>query len=152
MAQLPDGAVYCVGRKCAAQGKEGGRGLLHALFIHPTRHAHSPCSYVEHIKELPGLLDIPDELPTVPMIFLKTPAAIQRGSDPISLPSWSKNVQHEVELAVQLGPDLQPCVAAISLDLTARDVQVQERNGLHLAPRAACPSAAGHWRTDTWLV
>eukprot|EP00955_Chlamydomonas_euryale_P085212 364069-Chlamydomonas_euryale.AAC.5 len=53
-------------------------------------------SYVDHIKELPSLLDIPDELPSVPMIFLKSPSSIVRCDPHIHLPSWSADVQHEV--------------------------------------------------------
>ncbi|GAX75159.1 hypothetical protein CEUSTIGMA_g2603.t1 [Chlamydomonas eustigma] len=90
-----DGSIYCVGR-----------------------------NYVDHIKELPSLLSIPDELPTSPMIFMKGPGTIVRGAQ-LLIPKWSSNVQHEVELAVQLGSDLQPSAAAISIDLTARDVQAE---------------------------
>ncbi|KAG1655818.1 hypothetical protein FOA52_008381 [Chlamydomonas sp. UWO 241] len=100
--RLKDGSVYCVGR-----------------------------NYVDHIKELPNLLGIPSELPTVPMIFLKSPGCIQRDTPTITLPCWSANVQHEVELAVQLGPDLAPIAAAVAIDLTARDTQADaKRQGL----------------------
>lgn len=64
---LPDGTVYCVGR-----------------------------NYAEHIKELPGLLDIPDSLPSSPMIFLKSPATIRHNESDLILPSWSNDVHHEV--------------------------------------------------------
>mmetsp|Transcript_24159 Transcript_24159/g.52783 ORF Transcript_24159/g.52783 Transcript_24159/m.52783 type:complete len:253 (+) Transcript_24159:44-802(+) len=94
--QLRDGTVYCVGR-----------------------------NYLDHIKELPGLLDLPPDLPTTPMIFIKSPATITHPGKPIVLPSWSKNVQHELELAVQLGENLQPVRAAVALDLSARDVQAE---------------------------
>ncbi|GFH20295.1 FAA_hydrolase domain-containing protein [Haematococcus lacustris] len=36
---------------------------------------------------------------------------------------WLDDVQHEVELAVELGPGLQPARAAVCLDMTARDAQ-----------------------------
>ena len=78
-------------------------------------------------QELPGILDIPDDLPSQPMIFLKSPHTIQRGGSDWSelpIPTWSVDVHHEVELAVQLGEDLKPCHAAVSIDLTARDMQV----------------------------
>lgn len=89
------------------------------------------CSYLDHIAELPGLLDIPAEIPKQPMIFLKSPGTITRNAGTIVLPSQlSKDVHHEVELAVQLGPDLKPTVGAVAIDLTARDVQVRARMGL----------------------
>lgn len=124
---LPDGTVYCIGR-----------------------------NYVAHIKELPSLLGLPADLPSSPMIFIKSPATIARYGSKLMIPAWSADVQHEaratqmlpahltwgvlsvpsfsasmrshalqVELAVQLGDDLQPCMAAVAIDLTARDVQVR---------------------------
>jgi hypothetical protein len=42
---------------------------------------------------------------------------------PYSVAGWSKDVHHEVELAIELGPDLTPVRAAVALDLTARDIQ-----------------------------
>jgi 2-keto-4-pentenoate hydratase/2-oxohepta-3-ene-1,7-dioic acid hydratase in catechol pathway len=41
----------------------------------------------------------------------------------VHLTGWSKDVHHEVELAIELGPDLAPVRGAVALDLTARDVQ-----------------------------
>ncbi|KAI8471636.1 MAG: hypothetical protein J3K34DRAFT_451615 [Monoraphidium minutum] len=43
----------------------------------------------------------------------------------LALPAWSGDVHHEVELAVELGPDLRPARGAVALDLTARDVQAE---------------------------
>lgn len=103
-------------------------------------------NYAEHCAELPSLLGIPQELPQEPMIFIKTPASIlfpslqttaagsgadgagrveSEGDGEIRLPSWSNDIHHEVELAVQLGMYLEPCNAAVSIDLTARDVQAK---------------------------
>jgi 2-keto-4-pentenoate hydratase/2-oxohepta-3-ene-1,7-dioic acid hydratase in catechol pathway len=58
-----------------------------------------------------------------PMIFLKSGSSVA-WSGALELPSWSSDVHHEVELAVQLGQSLEPVAAAVALDLTARDVQV----------------------------
>ncbi|EFJ42561.1 hypothetical protein VOLCADRAFT_97355 [Volvox carteri f. nagariensis] len=75
-------------------------------------------NYAEHARELGN------EVPSVPMIFLKAGTSAVAPGD-LLLPSWSTDVHHEVELAVELGADLSPVRAAVALDLTARDVQAQ---------------------------
>lgn len=86
-------------------------------------------SYAEHIRELdnagPGGT-IPQG---PPMIFLKAGSSCLPSGQPLLLPKWSSDVHHEVELALQLGPDLRPVRGAVALDLTLRDVQV--RQGMH---------------------
>lgn len=86
-------------------------------------------SYAEHIRELdnagPGGT-IPQG---PPMIFLKAGSSCLPSGQPLLLPKWSSDVHHEVELALQLGPDLRPVRGAVALDLTLRDVQV--RRGIH---------------------
>ena len=81
-------------------------------------------SYAEHIRELdnagPGGT-IPQG---PPMIFLKAGSSCLPSGQPLLLPMWSSDVHHEVELALQLGPDLRPVRGAVALDLTLRDVQV----------------------------
>ena len=73
------------------------------------------------------MLGISDEEPKEPMIFIKAASCIlNEGS--IRLPSWSSNVHHELELAVQLGEALQPIVGAAAIDLTARDTQAQAKS------------------------
>lgn len=52
---------------------------------------------------------------------------------PPSHPARTPLTLPEVELAIQLGEDLQPALAAVSLDLTARDVQAR------LKVRGRCP-------------
>ncbi len=131
-------------------------------------------NYLEHIKELPGVLNMAPEVPQVgrrlqqrreavqvgasavqrrslllfllllllllqePVIFLKSGACLHHGSGSLPLPThWSADVHHEVELAVELGAQLQPARVAMAIDLTARDVQVGASARACCAGRAA---------------
>lgn len=94
-------------------------------------------NYEEHIKELGNQNSAPT---TEPMIFLKAGTSMLPSGQTLVLPSWSKDVHHEIELAIELGPDLKPVRAAAALDLTARDVQV----GGTCKPCRACPCEMGH--------
>lgn len=82
-------------------------------------------SYAEHISEL-------GNTPTgEPLVFLKPTTALTTDNT-LRLPSYSKDIHHEVELVVYIDqdvaddqiPDLS-CIAGygIGLDLTARDIQ-----------------------------
>jgi len=85
-------------------------------------------NYSEHAKELGN------EVPTSPLLFLKAPSAIVKSGDAIVIPSQSKQVEHEGELAVVIGSDCKnlrndedtskyvlgyTCLN----DVTARDIQ-----------------------------
>lgn len=72
------------------------------------------------------MLGIPSEEPSEPMIFIKSAACILR-EGPIRLPSWSNDIHHELELAIQLNEELKPQYAAVAVDLTARDVQADAK-------------------------
>jgi 2-keto-4-pentenoate hydratase/2-oxohepta-3-ene-1,7-dioic acid hydratase in catechol pathway len=85
-------------------------------------------NYAEHAKELGN--DVPAE----PVIFLKPPSAIIAPEEPIVMPSISRRVDHEGEIAViiartcsHLGTqeDVRPFLAGITClnDVTARDLQ-----------------------------
>jgi 2-keto-4-pentenoate hydratase/2-oxohepta-3-ene-1,7-dioic acid hydratase in catechol pathway len=84
-------------------------------------------NFRDHIKELPSMLGISNEVPSEPMIFMKSASSILMEGGPIRLPSWTADVHHEVELAVQLNEALQPQFAAVAIDLTARDVQAMAK-------------------------
>lgn len=84
-------------------------------------------NYVEHAKELGN------EVPKVPLIFLKPPSSIIANGDRILLPPQSSQVEHEAELVVVIGKRGRNITAeqsrryifgyTIGNDVTARDLQ-----------------------------
>ena len=77
-------------------------------------------NYPEHAKELGNAP--PDE----PVVFLKPPSALIPHGGPIRLPTFSKEVHHEIELVYSIRRHNGRAEAdrvTIGLDLTARDVQ-----------------------------
>ena len=84
-------------------------------------------NYIEHAKELGN------EVPKVPLIFLKPPSSILNPNDPILLPQQSTQVEHEGELGVVIGKRGRHILAGnakkyilgytIGNDVTARDLQ-----------------------------
>ena len=84
-------------------------------------------NYVEHAKELGN------EVPKVPLIFLKPPSSIIASGDSIILPPQSRQVEHEGELVVVIGKRGRNITAedakkyilgyTIGNDVTARDLQ-----------------------------
>jgi len=85
-------------------------------------------NYREHASELGN------EVPPEPLIFLKPPSAIIAPDEPIVMPSISKRVDYEGEIAVIMGracshleegDDVKPYIAGFTClnDVTARDLQ-----------------------------
>lgn len=84
-------------------------------------------NYIEHIQEMEA------ERTKEPVLFLKPSTSILYESEPIVLPGFSKNVHHEVELALLVGAGGKNISAqswkshisgaGIALDLTLRDLQ-----------------------------
>lgn len=84
-------------------------------------------SYAEHISEL-------GNTPTgEPVVFMKPSTALTQ-ADTLTLPSFSDDIHHEVELVLYIGTDIDddqtPTLDAITgygvgLDLTARDIQAK---------------------------
>lgn len=84
-------------------------------------------NYVAHAREMGN------DVPAVPMLFLKPPSAVIGPGDPIVLPPGSAQVEHEAEIGVVIGrrihrasPD--EAIGAIrgftcANDVTARDLQ-----------------------------
>lgn len=87
-------------------------------------------NYVAHAKELGN------EVPEVPLLFLKPPSTIIANGETIVLPPQSQQVEHEAELGVVIGKRgrwLDPEAAqdhilgyTIALDVTARDLQKRD--------------------------
>jgi 2-keto-4-pentenoate hydratase/2-oxohepta-3-ene-1,7-dioic acid hydratase in catechol pathway len=85
-------------------------------------------NYAEHAAELGN------EVPTEPLLFLKAPSAVINNGDLIVLPKYSKQVEHEGELAIVIGrrcralfDDEDPRDHILGYaclnDITARDLQ-----------------------------
>ena len=84
-------------------------------------------NYVEHAKELGN------DVPKIPLIFLKPPSSIINPGDSILLPSQSQQVEHEAELVVVIGAGGRHITTeeakkhilgyTVGNDVTARDLQ-----------------------------
>ena len=84
-------------------------------------------NYVEHARELGN------DVPKIPLIFLKPPSSIINPGEPIILPPQSQQVEHEAELVVVIGKRGRNIIAeearnyilgyTIGNDVTARDLQ-----------------------------
>ena len=102
-------------------------------------------NYAEHAKELGNA--VPQALGD-PMIFLKAGSSAvpstELGGGSFALPTFSKDIHHEAEIALQFGDDFTFSGIAFALDLTAREVQSRLKEKQHpwtLAKSftAACP-------------
>jgi 2-keto-4-pentenoate hydratase/2-oxohepta-3-ene-1,7-dioic acid hydratase in catechol pathway len=82
-------------------------------------------NYLLHAKELNQPTE--DE----PLIFIKSICCIVNDGSCITLPSFSKHIDYEVELAFLLDENLKFSHVSVALDLTARDVQQEcKKKGL----------------------
>ncbi|MBK7112481.1 MAG: fumarylacetoacetate hydrolase family protein [Flavobacteriales bacterium] len=83
-------------------------------------------NYGAHAKELGNAL--PDE----PVVFLKPESALIRRNGPIVLPTFSNDIQHEIELVysiIRKNGKAQADKVSIGLDLTARSLQKALKDG-----------------------
>ena len=112
------------------QRKEAETPLAEVKLLAPSEPSKIVCvgrNYVEHAKELGN------EVPKVPLIFLKPPSSIISNGETIFLPSQSAQVEHEGELVVVIGRRGRYITAetarkhilgyTIGNDVTARDLQ-----------------------------
>jgi 2-keto-4-pentenoate hydratase/2-oxohepta-3-ene-1,7-dioic acid hydratase in catechol pathway len=84
-------------------------------------------NYVEHAKELGN------DVPKIPLIFMKPPSSVIGPGDSIVLPPQSQQVEHEAELVVVIGKRARNATAedakkhvlgyTVGNDVTARDLQ-----------------------------
>ncbi|NQT97495.1 MAG: fumarylacetoacetate hydrolase family protein [Candidatus Marinimicrobia bacterium] len=84
-------------------------------------------NYLDHVNELSN------QRPAEPVIFMKPPTCLVKPGLPIQFPKHGQELQHEVEVVVQIGTagyvksveEAKTFIAAITigLDLTLRDVQ-----------------------------
>lgn len=117
-------------------------------------------NYKAHAKEMGSAV------PAKPMIFLKAGSAASQQRD-IPLYSGSKDVHHELEIALRFGSTadsegrLQFDGAAVALDLTARDIQAELKANAHpwtlaksfkyscpLSAMVALPSEIPHFKFE----
>jgi len=85
-------------------------------------------NYADHAKELGNLAPAPADQP---MIFLKAGSSIVTNGKSFHLPAFSKDVHHEVEVALQFGDDFKWSAVSIAIDLTARDLQNELKSKGH---------------------
>lgn len=85
-------------------------------------------NYADHAKELGNLAPAPADKP---MIFLKAGSSIVANGETFHLPPYSKDVHHEVEVALQFGDDFKWRALSIAIDLTARDLQNELKSKGH---------------------
>ncbi|MFH1195781.1 MAG: fumarylacetoacetate hydrolase family protein [bacterium] len=86
-------------------------------------------NYEAHAKEMGS------DAPGYPLIFLKPPSNLIFSGEPVIHPSYSNNLQHEVELVLYIGEDVKNANDtsaekaihgyAVGLDMTLRDLQFQ---------------------------
>ena len=110
--------------------KEAETPLSEVKLLAPSEPSKIVCvgrNYVEHAKELGN------EVPKVPLIFLKPPSSIISNGETILLPAQSSQVEHEGELVIVMGKRGRHITAenarkhilgyTIGNDVTARDLQ-----------------------------
>ena len=110
--------------------KEAETPLADVRLLAPSEPSKIICvgrNYIEHAKELGN------EVPKVPLIFLKPPSAIIASEEAILLPAQSAQVEHEGELVVVIGKRGRHITAenarkhilgyTVGNDVTARDLQ-----------------------------
>lgn len=93
--------------------------------------------------------EMKSEVPSSPLIFLKSGTTINSHPHEVLLPRWAQEVHHEVELAVQISATGVPQKATLALDLTERHYQsLAKKSGL---PWTLAKSFKGATALGPWL-
>ena len=113
---------------------EAGTPIEKVRLLAPVQPSKILClgtNYAEHSKEMN------EEVPIVPLIFMKPPSAVINPGDKIILPPQSKQIDHEAELVIVMGKRTRNVTAeeaqdyisgyTIGNDVTARDLQRSDR-------------------------
>lgn len=89
-------------------------------------------NYAKHAKELGN------EVPKFPIIFLKTATCVIQSGEDVIHPSYSNDLQHEIELVLLIGKEVgnandneaEEAIAGygVGLDMTLRDLQNEFRS------------------------
>ena len=102
-------------------------------------------NYVDHAKEMNA------DLPNSPLFFLKAGGCLVDSSK-ITIPSWSNNIHHELEIALRVKEKngaLHFSEMALALDLTERDFQSEaKRKG---QPWTLAKSFTGSCPVSSWI-
>ena len=114
----------------AYKRKEAQTPLAEVRLLPPSQPTKIVCvgrNYVDHAKELGN------DVPKIPLIFMKPPSSIIADGETIILPPQSKQVEHEAELVVIIGKRGKNIIAeeasdyifgyTVGNDVTARDLQ-----------------------------
>ena len=82
-------------------------------------------NYVGHAKEIYG------NITEYPLFFLMPPSALveadEEGKNVVALSSATEHIDHEVELVIKLGDDLQPIEMCVGCDTTNRTRQTRAK-------------------------
>jgi acylpyruvate hydrolase len=99
-------------------------------------------NYAEHAKELGN------EVPEKPVVFLKPASALIHSREKIILPTFSKDMHHEVELVLLIGKTVKDANKTeadgaiigygVGLDMTLRDIQNELKKKGHPWTIAKC--------------
>jgi len=144
-----------------------GLEFKHAKFLPPVKPTKIVCvglNYIDHAKELN--MPLPDE----PVLFLKPPSAVIGHEDFIELPSQSKRVDYEGELAIVIAKKCKNVGRDEALDyvlgytcfndVTARDLQQKDGQWTRaksfdtfapIGPYVACFKDASNLKIETRL-
>ncbi len=93
--------------------------------------------------------EMKSEVPSTPMIFLKSGSSVNQYPDRVFLPAWTQEVHHEVELAVQISASGVPLKGTLALDLTERHLQSFAKKNGH--PWTLAKSFKGATVLAPWL-